>query len=56
MPGLGRLLINAVFSRDFLMVQGCVLVITAAYVTINATVDFLYIVLDPRIRRETHHG
>jgi peptide/nickel transport system permease protein len=56
MPGIGRLLVNAVFSRDFLMVQGCVLIITAAYVAINALVDFLYIVLDPRIRREAHHG
>jgi peptide/nickel transport system permease protein len=56
MPGIGRLLINAVFSRDFLMVQGCVLIVTAGYVTINAMVDFLYIVLDPRIRREVHHG
>ena len=56
MPGIGRLLINAVFSRDFLMVQGCVLVITAAYVSINAMVDLLYVVLDPRIRREAYHG
>jgi len=56
MPGIGRLLVNAVFSRDFLMVQGCVLFITVAYVVINALVDFLYIVLDPRIRREVHHG
>lgn len=55
-PGIGRLLVNAVFSRDFLMVQGCVLIITAAYVAINALVDFIYIVLDPRIRREAHHG
>jgi peptide/nickel transport system permease protein len=54
MPGIGRLLVNAVFSRDFFMVQGCVLVITVAYVVINAIVDGLYAVLDPRIRREVH--
>jgi peptide/nickel transport system permease protein len=56
MPGIGRLLVNAVFSRDFLMVQGCVLIITAAYVAINVMVDLLYTILDPRIRRETHNG
>jgi peptide/nickel transport system permease protein len=56
MPGIGRLLVNAVFSRDFLMVQGCVLIITFAYVVINALVDFLYAVLDPRIRREVRNG
>lgn len=55
-PGIGRLLVTAIFSRDFLMVQGCVLIITAAYVTINALVDFSYAVLDPRIRREVRHG
>jgi peptide/nickel transport system permease protein len=56
LPGIGRLLVNAVFSRDFLIVQGCVLTITAAYVFINTLVDFLYAVLDPRIRREFRHG
>ena len=56
MPGIGRLLVNAVFSRDFLMVQGCVLIITAAYVAINVLVDFLYTILDPRIGREAHNA
>jgi peptide/nickel transport system permease protein len=56
LPGIGRLLVNAVFSRDFLIVQGCVLTITVAYVIINTLVDFLYAVLDPRIRREFRHG
>ena len=56
LPGIGRLLVDAIFSRDFLMVQGCVLVITMAYVVINSAVDFLYAVLDPRIRLEPQHG
>lgn len=56
MPGIGRLLVNAIFSRDFLLVQGCVLLITVAYVLINASVDILYSVLDPRIRREAPSG
>ena len=56
LPGIGRLLVNAIFSRDFLLVQGCVLLITVAYVLINASVDLLYSVLDPRIRREAPSG
>jgi peptide/nickel transport system permease protein len=56
MPGIGRLLVNAIFSRDFLLVQGCVLFITVCYVTINTGVDILYAVLDPRIRTEAAHG
>ncbi|KPJ76372.1 MAG: peptide ABC transporter [Deltaproteobacteria bacterium SG8_13] len=56
LPGIGRLLVDAIFSRDFLMVQGCVLVITVAYVVINSAVDLLYAVLDPRIRLEPKNG
>jgi peptide/nickel transport system permease protein len=49
-PGLGRLTVNAVLQRDFLVVQGCVLVIAAAFVTINLLVDLAYAGLDPRVR------
>lgn len=56
LPGIGRLLVDAVFSRDFFMVQGCVLVITVAYVIVNGLVDFLYFLLDPRLRREVRYG
>ncbi|MDT0203185.1 ABC transporter permease [Nocardioides sp. AE5] len=49
-PGLGRLLINASLARDFVMVQGVVLVIGLTYVVVNLTVDFLYAAFDPRIR------
>lgn len=56
MPGVGRLLVDAVFSRDFFIVQGCVVVITVAYVIINGVVDGLYGLLDPRLRRENHHA
>ncbi len=49
-PGLGRLTVNAVLQRDFLVVQGCVLVIAAAFVTINLLVDLAYAWLDPRVR------
>ncbi len=52
LPGIGRLLIGAIFNRDFTVVQGCVLLITAAYVAVNFLVDLSYVVLDPRLRKE----
>jgi peptide/nickel transport system permease protein len=51
LPGIGRLLVAAIYGRDFLMVQGCILFITVTYVIINALVDLSYYILDPRIRR-----
>ena len=50
LPGVGRLLIQAIGRRDFPLVQGTVLVIAALYVLINLVVDLLYAVVDPRIR------
>jgi len=50
-PGVGRLLIQAVLRRDYALVQGIVLVIAGAYVLINICVDILYGMLDPRISR-----
>ena len=55
LPGIGRLLINAIYARDFLMVQGCILLVTIGYVSINAMVDIAYAMLDPRIRAENDH-
>lgn len=49
-PGIGRMVVNAVLQRDFLVVQGCVLVIAAGFVLINLTVDLLYARVDPRVR------
>jgi peptide/nickel transport system permease protein len=49
-PGVGRLLVDSILQRDLLMVQGIALVIAAAFVMINFTVDLLYSLLDPRIR------
>jgi peptide/nickel transport system permease protein len=57
LPGIGRLLFDAIFQRDLLVVQGVVLVIAAAFVLVNALVDVLYSVLDPRIREgSAAHG
>lgn len=50
LPGVGQLLITAINNRDFPLVQGIVMYITVAVVTINFIVDILYTVLDPRIR------
>ncbi len=51
-PGLGRMTVNAVQQRDFLVVQGCVLVIAAGFVLINLAVDLLYAWIDPRVRSQ----
>lgn len=51
-PGIGQLLTSAVLGRDYPMVQGGLLLVTALLVLINLGVDMLYAVLDPRIRHE----
>lgn len=56
LPGLGRLLVENIFARDFMMVQGCVLFIAVFYTVINFSVDMLYAVVDPRVRMERRHG
>lgn len=49
-PGLGRLLYNAVLSRDYPMVQGTVIFIVVVFLVLNLAVDVLYARLDPRVR------
>lgn len=49
-PGIGKLTLDAVASRDFPVIQGAVLVAASAFVVINFLVDMLYASLDPRIR------
>lgn len=51
LPGMGTLLVTSIEKRDYLMVQGIVLVIATGFVTINFLTDAFYGVLDPRIRR-----
>ena len=51
-PGVGRLLIEGVYSRDYPIVQGSVLIIAVTYVFINLFVDIVYKWLDPRIQLE----
>jgi len=52
LPGLGRLALGAISARDLPVVQGVVLFVASVIVAINAAVDVLYGVLDPRIRYE----
>ena len=56
LPGIGRLLINAIFARDFIVVQGVVTFIAIAYVLVNFAVDLLYTVLNPRLRTARGYG
>jgi peptide/nickel transport system permease protein len=48
-PGLGRLLIQAISTRDYPLIQGCILFILLVFVLINLLVDVLYAYIDPRI-------
>jgi peptide/nickel transport system permease protein len=50
LPGLGRLTVDAIIRRDYPVIQGVILVVSAVYVMINLVIDVLYVVLDPRIR------
>lgn len=50
LPGLGRLLVDAISSRDYPMLQGSVLFIAAMFVFVNLAVDLTYALIDPRIR------
>ncbi|MCC8166231.1 MAG: ABC transporter permease [Planctomycetes bacterium] len=51
-PGLGRLGVTALFTRDFAVIQGVILVSTTIFVLVNLLVDITYTILDPRIRLE----
>lgn len=49
-PGMGRMVIEAIFLEDYVLVQAAVLIFSIGYVLINFAVDLLYAVIDPRIR------
>ena len=49
LPGLGRLLVDAIYARDYPVVQGTMLFVAAIYVVVNLVVDLLYPFLDPRV-------
>ena len=49
-PGIGSLLVESIQKRDYPVVQGCVLLISLAYVVVNTATDIVYAAVDPRIR------
>jgi len=49
-PGFGKLIVDAVFNRDYAVVQGVVLFTALAYILLNLLADVLYVVLNPRLR------
>lgn len=50
-PGFGKLVVDAVFTRDYAIVQGVVLVTAVGFIIMNLVADLLYILLNPRLRR-----
>jgi ABC-type dipeptide/oligopeptide/nickel transport system permease component len=51
-PGIGRLTVQAIQSRDFPLLQGCILLIAVTYVAVNLLTDAVYALVDPRVRFE----
>ena len=49
-PGVGRLAVQAIQSRDYPLLQGCILTIALSYVIVNLLTDLLYALVDPRVR------
>jgi peptide/nickel transport system permease protein len=50
LPGLGRLVVDAILRRDYPIIQGLILVFSSVYILINLLIDIAYTLLDPRIR------
>ena len=53
-PGFGKLIVDAVFNRDYAVVQGVVLVTATAYITLNLLADLAYFLVNPRLRSLSH--
>ena len=49
-PGMGQTIVTALYSRDYMMAQGAIIILAAAFIIINIVVDILYTYLDPRIK------
>ncbi|HTI18506.1 MAG TPA: ABC transporter permease [Trinickia sp.] len=50
-PGFGKLIVDAVFNRDYAVVQGVVLVTALTYIAVNLVADIVYVLLNPKLRR-----
>jgi len=51
-PGLGRLLVDSIYQRDYPVIQGCLLFVAGTYVLVNLMVDLLYPLFDPKVTAE----
>lgn len=51
-PGLGRLIVDSIYARDYAVVQGCLLFVALTYLFVNLLVDLLYPLFDPRVTAE----
>lgn len=51
-PGLGRLIIDSIYARDYAVVQGCLLFVAVTYLLVNLVVDLFYPLFDPRVAAE----
>jgi ABC-type dipeptide/oligopeptide/nickel transport system permease component len=51
-PGIGGLAVSAIQARDYPLLQGCILLIAISYVVVNLLTDFVYVLVDPRVRFE----
>jgi peptide/nickel transport system permease protein len=49
-PGIGRLVVDAIAKRDYPVIQGVILILSGVYVLVNLAIDLSYILLDPRVR------
>ena len=49
-PGLSTLLVKAINQRDYPLIQGCILIMSAVFILTNLIVDILYGILEPRVR------
>ncbi len=50
-PGVGKWMVEAIFRRDIPSIQGAVLLVACFVILINATIDFLYAIINPRLRK-----
>ncbi|MGD9317835.1 MAG: ABC transporter permease, partial [Anaerolineae bacterium] len=51
-PGIGDMMLRAIYSRDFPVLQGCMFILALAIILSNILADLVYVVVDPRIRHE----
>jgi len=49
-PGLGRVVVDSIFTRDYPLIQAAILLYAVTYVLVNFLADILYTVLNPRVR------